>query len=106
MEIFEKEEISIAVKRKPVLSSIMCEGWKSHGVWFWHCLTSTNAMISLVGDHNCPRFSRLSSKAEEIFSQYWCLDSIMIIARKVADQKAYIEELKVLFGKQAEGHDS
>jgi hypothetical protein len=106
MEIFEKEEVSMAAKQKPVLSSIMYKGWKSDGVWFWHCLTFTNAMISLVGDYICPRFSRLSSKAEEIFSQYWCLDSVVVIARKVADHEAYIEELKVLFGKQAEGHGS
>ena len=49
-----------------MLVSIIYEGWESDRVWFWRCLTSTNAMISLVEDYICPRFSRLSSKAEEI----------------------------------------
>jgi hypothetical protein len=75
MKVFETEEVNMASNQKLILSSIMYKGWKSDGVWFWHCLTSTNAMISLVGDHICLRFSRLSSKAEEIFFYYWCQDS-------------------------------
>jgi len=68
MNIFEEEEVNIASKHKPALASIMYEGWKSEAVWFWGCLTSTNAMLSLVEDYICPRFSLLSSKAEEIIS--------------------------------------
>jgi hypothetical protein len=66
MEIFEEEEVNIASKQKPGLASIIYKGWESDRVWFWRCLISTNAMISLVEDHICPRFSRLSSKAEPI----------------------------------------
>jgi hypothetical protein len=106
MELFEKEEVNMASTQKPVLSSIMYESWKSDGVWFWHCLTSTNAMISLVGDHICPRFSRLSSKAEEIFSHYWCQDSTEVVERKVTDYEGYMKELKDLFSKQTENHSS
>ncbi|OBT83687.1 hypothetical protein VE02_07576 [Pseudogymnoascus sp. 03VT05] len=88
MGIFEAEEINMASKQQPpVLASTMHEGWESNGVWFWRCLTSTNAMISLVEDHLCPRFSRLSSEAEEIISQYLCLDSAKVVERKVADYK-------------------
>lgn len=96
MKIFEEEEVNIASKQMPVLASIMYEGWESDGIWFWRCLTSTNAMISLVEDHICPRFSRLSSKAEEIFSQYWCQGSAEVVERKVTDYEGYKKELEVL----------
>jgi hypothetical protein len=97
MGIFEAEEASMASKQKPVLASIMYEGWKSDRVWFWHCLTSTNAMISLVEDHICPRFSPLSSKAEKILSQYWCQGSAAVVEKKVADYKEYERDLEALF---------
>ena len=54
-------------------------------------------MISLVEDHICPRFSRLSSKAEEIISQYWCQGSAEVVQGKVIDYEGYKEELKDLF---------
>jgi hypothetical protein len=68
MKIFEEEEVNMALKQKPVLASIMYKGWESDGVWFWRCVISINAMISLVEDYICPRFSCLSFKAKEIFS--------------------------------------
>jgi hypothetical protein len=70
MKIFEEEEVNITSKQKPILASIINKGWESDGVWFWRYLTSINAMISLIKDYIYPRFSRLSSKAKEIFSQY------------------------------------
>jgi hypothetical protein len=97
MKIFEEEEVNMA--SKPVLASIMHEGWESDGVWFWRCLTSTNGMISLVEDHICPRFSRLSSKAEEILSQYWCQGSAEVVKRKVTDYEGYRKDLEILFSK-------
>ena len=106
MRIFEEEEVHMALKQTPVLASIIRKGWESDGVWFWRCLTSTNAMISLVEDHICPRFSRLSSKAEEIFSQYWCQGSAKIVEKKVSDYEGYKKELEVLFSKQTENHSS
>jgi hypothetical protein len=104
MKIFEEEEVNMASKQMPVLASIMYEGWESDGTWFWRCLTSTNAMISLVEDHICPRFSRLSSKAEEIFSQYWCQGSAEVVQRKVTDHEGYKKELEILFSKRTENY--
>jgi hypothetical protein len=63
-------------------------------------------MISLVEDHICPRFSRLSSKAKEIFSQYWSQGSAEVVERKVTDYEGYKKELEVLFSKQTENHGS
>lgn len=96
MKIFE-EEVNVA--SMPMLASIMYKSWESGGVWFWRCLTSTNAMISLVEDHICPRFSRLSSKAEEILSEYWCQGSAEVVERKVTDYEVYKRELEILFTK-------
>jgi hypothetical protein len=106
MKIFEEEEVNMASKHKPALASIIYEGWKSEAVWFWGCLTSTNAMFALVEDHICPRFSPLSSKTEEIFSQYWCQGSAEVVRRKVTDHEGYIKELEVLFSKQTENYSS
>jgi len=106
MEIFKTEEINMASKQKSTLASIMYKGWESDGVWFWDCLTSTNAMISLVEQHISPRFSRLSTEAEEIFSQYWCQDSAEVVERKVTEHEGYQKELEVLFSTQNENHNS
>ena len=102
MNIFEEEQISIAWKHKPTLASLMDEGWKSGAVWFWGCLTSKNARLSLVEDHLCPRFSPLTSKAEEIISQYWQPNSAEVVRRKVDDHERYKRDLNVLFSKQTE----
>lgn len=97
MNVFEEEEVNMFPKHKHTLSSIMHESWKSEAVWFWRCLTSVNASLSLVEDHICPRFSPLSSNAEEVLSQYWCENSTEVIRRKVADHEAYKKELEALF---------
>jgi hypothetical protein len=102
MNIFEEEEIRRGSKHKPTLASMMDEGWKSGAVWFWACLTTKNARLSLVEDHLCPRFSPLTSKAEEIISQYWQPDSAEVVRRKVADHERYKRDLNVLFSKQTE----
>jgi hypothetical protein len=68
IKIFEEEEVNIAFKHMSMLMSIMYEGWESDRVWFWRCLTSTNAMISLIEDPIYPWFSCLSSKASEMLS--------------------------------------
>jgi hypothetical protein len=99
MNIFEEEEIRIASKHKPALASMMDEGWKSGVVWFWGCLISKNARLSLIEDHLCPRFSPLTSKAKEIISQYWHPDSAEVVRRKVADHERYKRDLNVLFSK-------
>ena len=106
MIIFEEEEVNMVLKQKLVLASIMYKGQESDRVQFWRCLTSTNAMISLVEDYICPRFSCLSSKAKEIFSQYQCQGSAKVVKRKVTDYEGYKKELEVLFSKQTKNHGS
>jgi len=42
-------------------------------------------MLSLVEHYICPKSPLLSSKAEEILSEYWCQGSAKVVERKVAD---------------------
>ena len=55
MDVFEEEEVKITLTNPPIFTSIMHNGWKSGAVWFWHCITSVNAMYFLVNDHISPK---------------------------------------------------
>jgi len=78
------------------LSSTIHDGWESGAVWFWHCLDSVNAMLTLVEDHIAPPFSHVSTDAE-VLHKYWCQGSCKVVNKKVADHDKYVEELKRLF---------
>jgi hypothetical protein len=103
MHVFEEEEQKMAGKEHNIsLTKVMCDMWESKGVWFWHCLESVNAMYFLVESHLCPRFSgRLSLKAEEIISQFWCENSSDIVAKKLVEKERYDQELCRLFEREA-----
>ncbi|KAK0732916.1 hypothetical protein B0T26DRAFT_736057 [Lasiosphaeria miniovina] len=80
MDVLEEEEAIVAPApgHPPALAAIMRESWDSGTVWFLRCLTSVNAMISLVDDHISPRFYPLSFRVEDVFSKYWCQDSTQV----------------------------
>ena len=61
-------------------------------------------MLSLVEEHICPKLSPLSSKAEKIFTHYWCQGSAGVLGEKVTDNERYIKELEVLFSKQTKNY--
>jgi len=103
MNIFEEEEVKITPKDPPALTSIMHNSWKSGAVWFWHCITSVNAMFFLVDDHISPRFSPLTTKAEGILSQYWYPGSAKAAERKMKDREDYKKQVQFLFNDEA-GH--
>jgi hypothetical protein len=59
-------------------------------------------MYFLLESHLCPRFSGgLTLKAEEIVSQFWCENSEVIIAKKLAEKERYDQELRELFDRKA-----
>ncbi|KAI0399314.1 hypothetical protein F4802DRAFT_53801 [Xylaria palmicola] len=101
MHIFEEEEQVTKTKAKAShnvnLSDIMHDMWDSKGVWFWYCLSSVNAMYFLLEPHLLPPKS-LSLEAERIMSRFWSGESEDIVRKKLADKKAYDEELRGLFG--------
>lgn len=102
VETLEKEELTTAPGRQPVLSHVLREGWESGAVWFWHCLTCLDAIFPLVEDHISPKYWPLSSTVEGVFSLYWCQKSAEVVSRKITDHERYVKELKCLFGIAAE----
>ncbi|KAI1159765.1 hypothetical protein F5B18DRAFT_664322 [Nemania serpens] len=99
MRIFEEEERAAKAKASHDvhLSKIMHDMWDSKGVWFWYCLSSVNAMYFLLETHLLPPKS-LSLEAEGIVSRFWSMDSEDVVRTKLADKKAYDDELRGLFG--------
>jgi hypothetical protein len=102
MHILEEEERKIIAEHNISIAGVMHDMWDSKGVWFWYCIESVNAMLTLLTDHICPKFSvRLYSEVDEILSKFWCEDSEVVVQKKVADEKRYDEELRRLFGEPA-----
>ncbi|KAH8651802.1 hypothetical protein BGZ60DRAFT_497399 [Tricladium varicosporioides] len=101
MNIFEEEEVKMTLTNSPALTSIMHDGWNSGAVWFWHCITSVNAMFFLVDDHISPRFAPLSIKTEGILSQYWYPGSAHAAERKINDREDYVKQVQSLFNNEA-----
>ena len=101
MNIFAEEEVKMTPKNPPALTSIMHDGWKSGAMWFWHCITSVDAMFYLVDDHISPRFSPLSTKTEGILSQYWYPGSAKVAERKINDREDYVKQVQFLFNDEA-----
>lgn len=95
MGVFRDEEQKIALEHGIMLSSVMEDMWQSKGVWYWRCLDSATAMLSLLEDHICPRFSiHLSPKIGEVISKLWCENPDKVVAKKVADVTKYREDLR------------
>lgn len=99
IRILEEEECSITAEHDILIARTMDDMWDSKGVWFWYCIESVNAILYLLADHICPRFSvRLDSKVEEIMARFWCEDSEVVVKKKVADEEKYSQELRRLLG--------
>lgn len=98
MRVFEAEERVMNHKSgcRLQLSEIMRDMWESKGVWFWYCISSVNAMYFLLESHLYPPES-LTVEAERVISRFWGKRSEEIVEKKLADKKAYDEELRRLF---------
>ncbi|OAQ99699.1 hypothetical protein LLEC1_07561 [Akanthomyces lecanii] len=98
MRIFKQEEQATQYKAKHgiTLSQVMQDTWESKGVWFWHCISSVNAMYFLLETHLCPLKS-LSIEAEDLLSRFWCRDSEDVVRKKVADKQAYDDQVRSMF---------
>ncbi|KAF4978007.1 hypothetical protein FZEAL_5552 [Fusarium zealandicum] len=98
LRVFAKEEEYFSTGRghNISLTALMQETWDSKGVWFWHCLSSTNAMYLLVEPYLCPP-SALCTDAEKLISCFWNEDSDRIVCKKIADMRAYHNQVRKLF---------
>ena len=97
MHVFQEEERGMRVEHGIAISKVMQDTWESKGVWFWHCLSSVNAMYILLQTHLCPKDS-FPIEAESILSRFWCDDSEAVVQKKLADRERYNAELKRVFG--------
>ena len=105
MRVFEEEERRATPARHPtILSRVLSSTWDSGGVWFWHCLTSTNAMFCLVKQHLCSPFaiSFDTTDVEEVLSKLWCIDAEAVVEKKVADYGEYKAQLQRLYTEEDE----
>lgn len=101
---FEVEEREMALGLNFSVAKVMNEMWESKGVWFWHCLESINAILSVPSDHIYPQFSsRMPQKVEETLSRFWREDSEIVVKKKVADERQYDAELRRAFGEGVDG---
>lgn len=91
----EEEERKIKAKHDIPVTHITKEMWKSKGMWFWHCISSVNAMDSLWESHLCP--SQLSTNVEKVLSKFWCENADDVVPKKLAEKEKYDEELKAVF---------
>lgn len=98
MRVFEEEEQAAKAKTRHdiTLSKIMQDTWESKGVWFWHCLSSVNAMYYLLETHLYPPNS-LSTEAEKFLSRFWCRNSEDVVQKKIADKQAYDDQVRKMF---------
>ncbi|KAF4448254.1 Aminoglycoside phosphotransferase [Fusarium austroafricanum] len=97
MRIFEEEE-TIAANTSITLSKVMEDTWNSKAFWFWHCLTSVNAMSWLVRDQICTQFgTSWSLKMGTMLSDFWCEGSQKIVSKKMDEFEVYEKELKDVF---------
>ncbi|OAF54176.1 hypothetical protein VC83_09550 [Pseudogymnoascus destructans] len=101
MDILEEEEQGLG-EHNISISGAMHDTWDSKGVWYWYCISSANAMLTLLVDHICPAFSaELYSDFEEVLSKFWCENAEDVVQQKVDDNIKYNEELRRRFGESA-----
>ena len=104
MESFEEEEEEEEQEQAPpsgvVLSRVMNDMWDSKGVWFWHCLSSVNAMYFILREHVLP--ATLTIEAEPYVARFWGDNVDDVVKQKLRDKQAYDDKLRALFDPKRE----
>ncbi|KAH9211319.1 hypothetical protein DL95DRAFT_437273 [Leptodontidium sp. 2 PMI_412] len=70
MDILEAEACNVRAEHDIPIAQIMRETWESGGVWFWHGITSNNAMSLLFRRHISPRFFKVVQRKVEEYQNY------------------------------------
>lgn len=102
-EILREEEQTFTHERGVRLASSMQEAWTSDSYWFYHCLTSINAIPYCVEEHLYKKLRFSPSLEEErvvakTMSKFWPPDSKAIVEQKLRDRAAYDNEMARHFG--------
>lgn len=97
IDIFEQEEHEASGGGGHSISQVMHSSWDSGGVWFWHSITSVNAMFGLVNKHLCPSTELYLPQVTAALSKFWCDDAEAVVEKKLAEFHEYDTKLKRLF---------
>ena len=97
--IFEKEERALAYKIHGLSLAVMIRDmWASKGIWFWHSLSSINAMYQLFEKHLGPSFGGdISDRDAETIARFWCGRSPDVVSRKLEETIEYEQDLQRVF---------
>ncbi|KAK3361599.1 hypothetical protein B0T24DRAFT_652807 [Lasiosphaeria ovina] len=96
MRSFREQEQETTPEHGIAISQLMQDMWASKGVWFWHCLSSINAMYFVLETHLSPK-GYLSADTEKAVSQFWCENAEEVVQKKLVDREEYDAELKRIF---------
>ncbi len=102
MSVWVEVERELGNSHNFTLSQVMERTWQSDAIWFWHSLTSINAMYRLVMERLCPVLP--NDDIQKTIAQFWSKeDRDEIVKRKLKDKEKYDQDLKLLFEKYNPG---
>jgi len=79
---------------------IMRRAWETGSFFYFHALESTTGLFNLWGRNVQPRFSNadnLKNEVNQLLAPYWGIDADIVVAAKMKDREAYIEQLRIVF---------
>lgn len=103
MRIFDEEQQLMQMRHQVSIGAEIRKAWRSGAYWFYHCLTSVNAMTSIVEDHIHPKFGfRASSSTQErefnhALSHFWAENASDWVEKKVEDKRQYDLDVQAYF---------
>ncbi|MCJ1385572.1 hypothetical protein MMC17_008695 [Xylographa soralifera] len=74
--------------------------WETGSFFYFHALDSTTGLFNLWGRIIQPMFSNagnLNHESNRLLAPYWCIDAENVVAAKMKDREAYIEQLEAIF---------
>jgi len=78
----------------------MRRAWETGSFFYFHALDSTTGLFNLWGRNIQPKFSNvgnLKNELNRLLAHYWCIDAENVVAAKIKDREAYIEQLGAMF---------
>ena len=100
MKAFEDEEKLQRDNDDLPRTRTMRKAWESGSFFYFHALDSTTGLFNLWGRIIQPRFSNvgnLMNESNRLLAPYWCIDAENVVAAKLKDREAYIEQLRAMF---------
>lgn len=100
MEAFEHEEKLQRKKEGVPRARTMRRVWETGSFFYFNALDSPTGLFHLWGQHIQPKFTQLNSNNDEqnrVLAPYWSMDAENVVAAKIKEREAYIEQLGDMF---------